>query len=331
MHKRRLGASGLEVSAVGLGCMGMSDFYGPSDAADARATLYHALDQGVTLWDTADMYGLGANEELLGGVLKDLGARRAEVVLATKFGNVRDAEGNFSGVDGRPEYVRKACDASLQRLGTDHIDLYYQHRIDADTPIEETVGALAELVALGKIRHAGLCEASAETIARANAVHPIAAVQTEFSLFSREVEHQVIPTCRKLGIGFVAYSPLGRGFLTGAIRSIDDFAEGDFRRQLPRFQGDAFDRNLELVDLVTQLASEKGVSSAQLALAWLLLQGADVVPIPGTRKRSRLDENIAATSVEISPDELAAISNLVPADAVQGDRYPAQHMAALDR
>jgi len=327
MKTRRLGGEGLEVSAVGLGCMGMSEFYGPSEDAASIGVLHHAIDLGVTFWDTADMYGTGRNEQLVGRALE---GRRDEVVLATKFAIQRGPDGSVVGVSGRPEYVRTACDASLQRLGVDHIDLYYQHRVDPQVPIEDTVGAMAKLVEAGKVRHLGLSEASAATLRRACAVHPITALQSEFSLWSRDIEAEVVPTCRELGISLVAYSPLGRGFLTGAIRSIDDLAEDDWRRANPRFQGDNFQANLELVDRIEQLATIKGCTPAQLALAWVLAQGPDVVPIPGTRSRARLDENAAATDVELTPEELAHIDELIPKDMAAGTRYPEAAMGFLN-
>lgn len=326
-HTRELGRSGLEVSAVGLGCMGMSDFYGPSDEARSLATFDRALELGVTFWDTADMYGRGANEQLVGRALR---GRRDAVVVATKFGVVRDEEGAFVGVSGRPEYVRQACDASLRRLGVAHIDLYYQHRVDPEVPIEDTVGAMAELVAEGKVRHLGLSEAGADTLRRAAAVHPIAALQTEYSLWSRDVEDEILPTCRELGIGLVAYSPLGRGFLSGAIRRFEDLAEDDWRRQNPRFRPENFERNLEQVERLRALAREKGCSPAQLALAWILLQGRDVVPIPGTRSPDRLAENAAAVAVSLSAEELAHLEETLPRGFAAGERYPAPAMALLD-
>ena len=329
MHTRRLGTNGLEVSAVGLGCMGMSEFYGPGDDDASVAALLHALDAGVTFWDTADMYGCGANEELVGRALRELGPRRDEVQLATKFGVVRDAGGAFVGVDGRPEYVRAACDASLGRLGVDVIDLYYQHRVDPDTPIEETVGAMAELVAAGKVRHLGLSEASAATLRRAAAVHPITALQSEYSLWSRDIEGEILRAVRGLGIGLVPYSPLGRGFLTGAIRSVDDLAPDDWRRANPRFAGENFQRNLRLAAHVQALAREKGCTPAQLALAWVLASGPDVAPIPGTRRTERIDENAAATAVALSADDLARIDELLPPDAAAGTRYPEAAMVRL--
>jgi aryl-alcohol dehydrogenase-like predicted oxidoreductase len=324
---RRLGRAGLEVSAIGLGCMGMSDFYGPADEARSLAVLNHALDIGVNFLDTADMYGVGANERLLAKVLRE---RRREVVLATKFGNVRAPDGGFLGIDGRPEYVKAACDASLQRLGVDHIDLYYQHRVDRTVPIEDTVGAMADLVRAGKVRHLGLSEAGAETIRRANAVHPIAALQSEYSLWTRDVEAEVLPACRELGNGFVAYSPLGRGFLTGAIRSTDALAPDDWRRQNPRFQGENFSHNLALVELVQALARERSCTPAQLALAWLLSRGPDIVPIPGTRSASRLDENAAAASIHLGAHELQRLDGLLAERPVAGTRYPAAGMASVN-
>ena len=325
MEHRELGKSGLEVSAIGLGCMGMPEFYGRSDEAESIATLHRALEIGVTFWDTADMYGTGENEKLLAKMLKE---RHDEVTLATKFGLMRGEDGAFLGINGRPEYVRQACDASLQRLGIDQIDLYYQHRVDPQVPIEETVGAMAELVAAGKVRHLGLSEAAAGTLRRAVAIHPIAALQTEYSLWSRELEAEILPTCRELGIGLVAYSPLGRGFLTGRFRSLDDLPEDDWRRSNPRFQGENFDKNLALADRIRDLAQAKGATPAQLALAWLLAQGNDVVPIPGTTKRSRLEENAAAAGVDFSADELAEIAAALPAAA--GTRYPEASMAVVD-
>jgi aryl-alcohol dehydrogenase-like predicted oxidoreductase len=320
MEQRTLGTQGLTVSAEGLGCMGMSEFYGSSDEAEAVATIHRALDSGVTLLDTADMYGPHTNERLVGEAIAD---RRDEVVLATKFGIVRDPnDPSVRGVNGRPEYVMKACDGSLRRLGLDHIDLYYQHRVDPDVPIEETVGAMAELVAAGKVRFLGLSEAAPETIRRAHAVHPISALQTEYSLWSRDPEAEILPLVRELGIGFVAYSPLGRGFLTGQITSPDDFAADDFRRHNPRFQGANFQRNLELVDRVRQIAREKDCTPGQLALAWVLAQGDDIVPIPGTKRRTYLDENLAAVEVPLSADDLAAIDEAAPVGGAAGDRYP---------
>lgn len=324
---RTLGREGLKVSAIGLGCMGMSDFYGPADTQQSLAVLNHAVDIGVNFLDTADMYGVGANERLLAEVLK---SRRAEIVLATKFGNVRAADGAFVRVDGRPEYVRAACDASLQRLGVDHIDLYYQHRVDRSVPIEETVGAMAELVKAGKVRHLGLSEASAATLRRAAAVHPIAALQSEYSLWTRDMEAEVLPTARELGIGFVAYSPLGRGFLTGAIRRIEDLAPDDWRRSNPRFSPENFQRNLGLADTVKQLAQQRGCTPAQLALAWLLGRGDDIVPIPGTRSIARLDENAGAARIVLSAGELRRIDEALAATPAAGERYPQAGMASVN-
>src|SRR5246127_4746666 len=320
MDQRTLGTQWLTVSAQGLGCMGMSEFYGSSDEAEAGATIHRALDLGVNFLDTADMYGPHTNERLVGQAIAD---RRDEVVLATKFGITRDPnDPTVRGVNGRPEYVMRACDASLRRLGADHIDLYYQHRVDPDVPIEETVGAMAELVDAGKVRFLGLSEAAPETIRRAHAVHPISALQTEYSLGSRDPEAEILPTLRELEIGFVAYSPLGRGFLTGQITSPDDFAPDDFRRRNPRFQGENFRRNLELVERVRQIAREKDCTPAQLALAWVMAQGRDIVPIPGTKRRKYLEENVAAVELELTAEELARIDEAAPVGAAAGDRYP---------
>jgi aryl-alcohol dehydrogenase-like predicted oxidoreductase len=328
MEQRSLGRSGLAVSALGLGCMGMSDFYGGRDEAEAVATIHRALDLGVTFLDTADIYGIGENERLVGRAIK---GRRREVVLATKFGNVRAPDGRFLGVNGRPEYVRQACDASLARLGVEVIDLYYQHRVDPDTPIEETVGAMADLVRAGKVRHLGLSEAAPATIRRAHAVHPVAALQTEYSLWSRDPEDEILPTCRALGIGFVAYSPLGRGFLTGQIRTPEDLAPDDWRRHSPRFQGENFRRNLGLVARVEAMAAEKGCRPSQLALAWLLARGKDVVPIPGTKRRRYLEENVASLEVRLTADDLARIDEVAPRGAAAGARYPEPAMRAVNR
>ncbi len=325
MDKRRLGTHGLEVSALGLGCMGMSEFYGTTDEGEAVATIHRALELGIDFLDTADMYGRGANEKLVG---KAIAGRRDEVVLATKFGNVRSDDGSRE-IRGDAEYVRQACEASLERLGLDHVDLYYQHRVDVRVPIEETVGAMAELVEAGKVRHLGLSEASSETIRRAHAVHPIAALQSEYSLWTRDPEDGVLATCRELGIGFVAYSPLGRGFLTGQIKSADGFAEGDFRGYLPRFQGENLERNLELVAQVEELAAEKGRTPGQIALAWVLARGDDVVPIPGTKRRRYLEENVEAVDVELSEGELERLEQAFPQGAAAGDRYP--DMSSIDR
>jgi aryl-alcohol dehydrogenase-like predicted oxidoreductase len=327
MRTRELGNSGLRVSMIGLGCMGMSEFYGPSDEAESLATLNRALDVGMTFWDTADMYGVGANERLLAKVLAE---RRDEVVLATKFAILRGEDGSFTGVSGRPEYVHQACDASLARLGVDHIDLYYQHRVDSTVPIEDTVGAMAELVRAGKVRHLGLSEAGPETLRRASAVHPITALQSEYSRWSRDVEDEILGTCGALGIGFVAYSPLGRGFLSGAITSPDDLDESDWRRNMPRFAGENFQLNLRLAERITEMAEAKGCTPSQLALAWVLLQGRDIVPIPGTRRASRIDENAAAAGIALSADELATIDEVIPRDLVVGTRYPEQAMSLLN-
>lgn len=324
MQLRRLGS--LQVSALGLGCMGMSEFYGKTDEQESIATIARALDLGCTLLDTADMYGPFTNEQLVG---RAIAGRRDEVVLATKFGNERQPDGSWVGINGHPDYVRSACDASLQRLGVDVIDLYYQHRVDKAVPIEDTVGAMAELVQAGKVRHLGLSEAAPDTIRRAHTVHPIAALQTEYSLWEREPENVLLPTVRELGIGFVPYSPLGRGFLTGRFRTPDDFAEGDYRRSAPRFQGENFDRNLQLVDRVKEMATEKGCTVGQLALAWLLAQGEDIVPIPGTKKRSRLEENLGAIDVTLSANDLSRLDELAPAGVAAGDRYAS--MATIDR
>jgi aryl-alcohol dehydrogenase-like predicted oxidoreductase len=327
MERNQLGSSGLEVSAIGLGCMGMSEFYGPSDEGANIDLLHYAIDIGVTFWDTADMYGSGANERLVGRALK---GRRDEVVLATKFAVLRGEDGSFLGVSGRPEYVREACDRSLQRLDVDHIDLYYQHRVDPEVPIEDTVGAMSKLVDAGKVRYLGLSEAGVETLRRASEVHPIAALQSELSLWSQDIEAEIMPACRELGIGLVAYSPLGRGFLSGAIRSVDDLVEDDWRRFMPRFQGENFAENLELVDRVERLADAKGCTPAQLALAWVLGQGPDVVPIPGTRKRNRLAENVGALEVTLSDAELDKINEVIPKDLVVGTRYPEEGMKLVN-
>jgi aryl-alcohol dehydrogenase-like predicted oxidoreductase len=317
MEKRKLG-QGLEVSAIGLGCMGMSEFYGTPDEGEAIATIHRALDLGVTFLDTADMYGPFTNEQLVGRAIKE---RRDEVTLATKFGNERNPDGSWVGINGSPDYVRKACDASLERLGVDHIDLYYQHRVDLDTPIEETVGAMKELVEAGKVRHLGLSEAAPPTIRRAHEVHPITALQTEYSLWSRDPEDEILPTVRELGIGFVAYSPLGRGFLTGRFKTAEDFGEGDFRQRHPRFEGDNFARNIELLSVVEDIAGEKDVKPSQLVLAWVLSRGEDIVPIPGTKRVRYLEENAAAVEVELTPDDLRRLEEAFPYGAAAGDRY----------
>ncbi|MBW4487938.1 MAG: aldo/keto reductase [Trichocoleus desertorum ATA4-8-CV12] len=318
MQTRQLGSQGLTVSAIGLGCMGMSEFYGAGDETESIATIHRALELGVTFLDTADMYGPFTNEKLVGRAIAD---RRDQVILATKFGNERSEDGKFLGVNGRPEYVRQCCDASLQRLGVDYIDLYYQHRVDATVPIEETIGAMAELVQQGKVRYLGMSEAAPATIRRAQAVHPISALQTEYSLWSRDPEDEVLPTVRELGIGFVAYSPLGRGFLSGQIKSLDDLAPDDYRRHSPRLQGENFNKNLQLVERVQQIAAEKQVTPCQLALAWLLAQGQDIVPIPGTKRRQYLEENAAAVGISLTAEEVARIDEVAPKGFAVGDRY----------
>jgi len=327
MQKRKLGKD-LFVSALGLGCMGMSEFYGPGNDEQSIAVILRAIDLGVEFLDTADMYGFGHNEELVGRALK---GRRDQVVLATKFGNVRGPKGEFLGVSGKPEYVREACEASLRRLGVDHIDLYYQHRVDLDTPIEDTVTAMAGLVKAGKVRRLGLSEAAPATIRRAAAVHPITALQTEYSLWSREPESEILATCRELGIGFVPYSPLGRGFLTGRFQKPEDLPEGDMRRNHPRFQAGNLERNLKLAQFVKSMAKEKGCAPAQLALAWLLAQGEDIVPIPGTRHEALLEENLGALKVKLTGDDLARLNDALPVGAATGDRYHAPGMKTINR
>jgi aryl-alcohol dehydrogenase-like predicted oxidoreductase len=328
MKTRALGSQGLTVSALGLGCMGMSDFYSGRDETAAIATIHRALDLGVTLLDTADMYGPFTNEELVGRAIAD---RRDRVVIATKFGSVRSPQGAFLGVNGKPDYVRHACEGSLRRLGVDHIDLYYQHRVDPSTPIEETVGAMAELVREGKVRFIGLSEAAPATIRRAHAVHPITALQTEYSLWSRDVEDEILPTVRELGIGFVAYSPLGRGFLTGRFRTIDDLPADDYRRSSPRFQGENFQKNLDLVRHIESVARQKGCTPSQLALAWLLARGGDIVPIPGTKRVTYLEENIGATDVSLTAEELARIDAIAPRGIAAGARYPESSLGSVNR
>ncbi len=327
MQKRKLG-SGLAVSALGLGCMGMSEFYGAGDEAESLRTIHRALDLGVDFLDTADMYGSGRNEELVGRALR---GRRQQVVLATKFGNVRGANGEFLGISGTPDYVRQACDASLRRLGVETIDLYYQHRVDPETRIEDTVGAMAELVRAGKVRYLGLSEAAPATLRRACAVHPIAALQTEYSLWSRDPEGEILSTCRALGVGFVAYSPLGRGFLTGRFAKPEDLPADDWRRHHPRFEGENFQRNLRLADTVGQMAREKGCTAAQLALAWVLARGEDIVPIPGTKHVRYLEENLGALRVDLNDDDLRRLEEAFPLGAAAGGRYHPQGMQTLNR
>jgi aryl-alcohol dehydrogenase-like predicted oxidoreductase len=319
MRQRKLGTQGLVVSEMGLGCMGMSEFYGPRDDAESIATIHRALELGVTLLDTADMYGPFTNEALVGKAIRD---RRDRAVLATKFGNQRNPDGSWIGINGRPEYVRSCCDASLQRLGVDHIDLYYQHRVDTTVPIEETVGAMAELVRQGKVRFLGLSEAAPATIRRAHAVQPISALQSEYSLWTRDHEVEVIPTVRELGIGFVAYSPLGRAFLTGKVKSVDVLAADDFRRRGPRFQEKNLGKNLSLLDPIEAMAREKGATPAQIALAWVMAKGEEIVPIPGTKRRTYLEENLAATEVRLSGADVQRLDEAVPRGATAGARYP---------
>ena len=329
MQQRKLGSEGLEVSEIGLGCMGMSEFYGTGDEDESVATIHRAMELGITFFDTADMYGPFINEKLVGKAIAD---RREEVVIATKFGNVRSDDGSFQGVRGDAEYVKNACDASLQRLGLDHIDLYYQHRVDPDTPIEETVAAMKELVEAGKVRYLGLSEAGVETIRKAHSVHPISALQSEYSLFTRDPEDEILPAIRELGVGFVPYSPLGRGFLTGSWKSAADLPDDDTRAaRFPRFSEENFNKNLELAGRVREIADEKGITPGQLALAWLLSRGEDIVPIPGTKRRERVEENAGAADVTLTDEDLARIEEIMPRGSVSGERYPEQQMRAIGR
>ncbi len=328
MQARTLGRTGLQVSALGLGCMGMSEFYGPGEEQESIGVIHRAIELGITFFDTADIYGSGRNEELVGRALRD---RRQQAVIATKFGNVRGESGQFLGVNGKPDYVLSACDASLKRLGTDVIDLYYQHRVDSDTPIEDTVGAMADLVREGKVRYLGLSEAGPETIRRAQQVHPITALQTEYSLWSRDPEDAILATVRELGIGFVPYSPLGRGFLSGQIKRVEDLAPDDWRRNTPRFQGENFERNLKLVSEVEEIARKKNCTPSQLALAWVLAQGDDIVPIPGTKRRKYLEENVRALEVRLTAEDLAQLNQVFPVNVASGSRYPEAAMRAVNR
>ncbi len=328
MQHRKLGKNGPEVSAIGLGCMGMSEFYGNGDDKESTRVIHEAIDRGIDFFDTADAYGIGRNEELVGKAIR---GKRQKLIVATKFGNVRTSDGNWVEISGKPDYIRKACDASLRRLGIETIDLYYQHRVDTTVPIEETVGAMAELVKQGKVRYLGLSEAGVQTIRRANAVHPIAALQTEYSLWSRDVEHEILPACREMGIGFVAYSPLGRGFLTGKIRSLGDLPENDFRRNAPRFQPENFRKNHRLVEMLESISGRKKCTPAQLALAWCLAQGTDIVPIPGTKRMKFLSENIGALDVPLTHDDLLALDEAFPSGAAAGERYAPAGMERVGR
>jgi aryl-alcohol dehydrogenase-like predicted oxidoreductase len=327
MEKKKLGSQGLEVSRLGLGCMGMSEFYGSNNDEESIKTIHHAVDLGITFFDTSDMYGPFKNEELLGKAFKGI---RDKVVIASKFGILRTGDPNVRAINGRPEYVKSSCDASLKRLGVDYIDLYYQHRIDSNTPIEDTVGAMADLVKEGKVRFIGLSEAGSNTIKRAHKIHPLTALQTEYSLWSRDPEDEILPLVKELGIGFVAYSPLGRGFLTGRFKSIDDFEQNDYRRVSPRFQGENFKKNLKLVDTINEIAKTKGVTPGQLALAWIITQNNFIVPIPGTTKAKHLDENIAALEIKITEEELSTINKLLPKGIASGSRYPETMMSLLN-
>jgi len=327
MQTRKLGRQGLKVSPIGLGCMGMSEFYGAGNEEESIRTIHRALDRGVNFIDTADMYGTGHNETLMGRALK---GRRSQAVLATKFGILRGKDGSFQGVDGKPAYVKSACDASLKRLGVDEIDLYYQHRVDPGTPIEDTVGAMAELVKAGKVRYIGLSEAAPQTIRRAQDVHPISALQTEYSLWTRDVEGEILSTCRELGIGFVPYSPLGRGFLTGRIKTLADLEENDYRRSSPRFEGENLQKNLVIIRKLEEIAADKGCSLAQLALAWLLARGEDIVPIAGTKHAEYVEENLKALAVDLSEEDMARIDRAAPAGAAAGERYPEQAMKMVN-